>query len=206
MIEMTPNHEFEAARISDPDVVRIEQWQREFSPKDGVDYKWVEEYAKQQFDALKKMFDDLDGKATAIINYLTSGAGLFTLGTLAALFSAKVASWAIVCAIPSVLCAIIAVGLAAWTRKPRNVFTPPPPDQMVDMAEHFSSDETERGRALMIPIWYLCSTLLRQEIALKGKYLNLATWLMIATVASLLIPLIVGISIGPTATPPDHPG
>jgi hypothetical protein len=169
-------------------------WQRSFVPKNAIDYSWVEKYAKEQFDFLKKTFDDLDAKATAIINYLTSAAGVFTLGSTTALFAGKVSSWVIFASLPAVALAIIAVGVASWCRKPREIRPTPAPREMVELAEY----EGGRFQAwMMIPLWNWSSLLLRDQVERKGRLLERATLLMIVAVVLLLLPLIVGLWIGP---------
>lgn len=187
------------ATAAHPAALRAQQFQRSFAPKDGVDYAWVEQYAKEQYQSLQKTFNDLDAKATAIINYMTSGTGLFTLGTLVAAAGAKLSPWIVGAALPSILSAIAAIVFAALARRPMTIFPPPPPEQMADMAERFM--EPGRGRAYMIPVWQWCDALLRHPIDVKARYLDLSTWCMIATVSLLLLPLLVGLCIGWSAVP-----
>lgn len=113
------NEPSEAARAiaANPLAQRADEFCKTFVPQPDVNYLWVEEYARKEYEDQLKAFDDLDGKAAAIINYLTSGAGLFTLGTLAGVATAKVSLVAAACALPSMVLAVLAIIAAAWGRR-----------------------------------------------------------------------------------------
>jgi len=172
-----------------PRAHRARQFAREFVPREGVDYTWVEQYAREQYVAFRSVWDVLDNKATTIITTLTSATGLFTLGTIAVVTTAKVPVDVVEWALPTILAAIAAIILAAWSRRPVDIFPPPDPEQMVRMAHDFPGGC--EGRALMIPQWFWLTELLRGPLAAKARYVAWATWLMIASLVGLLLPLIV---------------
>lgn len=185
-----PNDEVSFATAAHPEAARAAAFRESFEPKEGVDYEWVEDRAKEQYEEMHKAFDDLDAKATSIINYLSSGAGLFTLGSLAGVAAAKVPTTVIWCALPSMCFAVAAIVAALLARWPRRIFRPPAPDQMVKLAEHYPND-TKRARALMLPQWQWVTALLRAAVEDKAWYVGWSVILMGAAVAFLLLPLLV---------------
>jgi hypothetical protein len=62
---------------------RAVEFMHESTAKDGVEYKWVWEYAKELWELRSKVFNVLDDKADGIIKYLGGGTGLFAIGLLA---------------------------------------------------------------------------------------------------------------------------
>lgn len=185
---MNTPQELNAATEANPDASAARRFQQTFTPQIGADYSWVEQYAKQQYETGLKMFADLDAKAASIITALSSATGLFTLGSLAAISSAKVPAGVVAWAAPSLICAVLAIVCAALVRRPRSIFQPPTAETMVSMADQYPTETDTRGRAMMIPLWNWCFALLREPLDIKAWYIERSTWLTVASVTLLLLP------------------
>ncbi len=180
------------ATAAHPEARRAAEFAERFRPVDGVAYEWVEEYAQEQYEKMYRTFTSLDAKATSIINYLSSGAGLFTLGTLAGISAAKVPTHVVWWAVPSMVAAVVAIVFALMARWPRRVFPLPCADELTRLAEQFGSNDSEGkgARAMMIPQWQWVTALLGAQVDDKAWYVGWATVLMGLTIAMLLFPVL----------------
>lgn len=195
------NPALDAEILSDDGVRAADKFQREFAPKGGVEYGWAEAHAKELYLHYRQVLKNIDDKATVVINYLASGAGLFTLGSLAGVAAAKVppvAAWA---ALPAMLCAVVAIVFATLARYPRRLFPPGGADQVAAVAEHFGTEKAARDSGVMLAHWHLLTALLRRPLAAKAWNLEAANWLFVAAIALLLLPLVVGLIVGPLPSP-----
>jgi hypothetical protein len=195
---MPANPEFDA-RLAEPEVKAAWDFMAAFEPKDGVEYGELADYAKARYEDGRKLFDQLDTKAGTILTYLGAGAGLFTLGSLAAVSSAKVPVMLVGLAIPAMVCALVAVTLAALGRRPLDVFPLPAPVKMLPLAEHHKTDA--KFKAVLIPHWQLHTALLRQTVIDKAWYVSGATGFLIASLGLLLLPLLASLCVAPGSPP-----
>ena len=67
----------------------------EFNPVSGVDYGWVLARAKESFAHIDKAMEQVDAKASALINYFGGGAGVLAFVTTAVILglAAATAPW-----------------------------------------------------------------------------------------------------------------
>jgi hypothetical protein len=179
----------EAFAAECPDTQRANDFSNNFVPKQGVDYLWVEELARHRRDEITNIFESLDTKATTITTYLTSGLGVFTIASLASVWSAKVPVHVLVYAMPALIFAIAAVVMALLARWPRNVLQPPKAETGVRFAERFPND-TLRARALTIPLWELCNAVLAKRTGDKAWYVAWSFILMACSIITLPLPLL----------------
>ena len=169
------------------------EFDRTFEPQEGVEYGWVIKHSREQYDDAKKVFESLDAKATAIITYLSSGAGLLTVGSIVALATAKVSAVVIWCAVPAVTCACVALLFALCARRPLPVIFPSSAKNVVAIANHYKS--AENAEAAFLSHWYLLTVLLRPIIGIKSWNVAYATRLVVATVVLLILPLLVALLV-----------
>lgn len=192
----------EAAIAGDPGARAADEYQRTHQPVEGIDYRPAEAYAKEVYLHARQVFKNLDEKATVIINYLASGAGLFTLGSLAGVAAAKVPPLVVWLALPSMGCAVAAIVLATLARRPRPVFPPGNATQAAAVAEACVDEALAKKMAwALLAQWNLLTALLRRPIAAKGWYIERANWCLVAAVGLLLVPLITSLLVGPPAPP-----
>lgn len=182
-----------------------------FIPRDGVDYGWVAEYAKAKHEDTVRVFDILDDKATAIVNALTAGAGVFTLGSLAGVAAAKVPPTVIWWALPSMLSAVAAVVLATLVRIPWGFHRAGPIKEAVAVAEHYRTRKKAERAGATLTLWADVDALNAGVLVKKSNLLWWANVAVIAAVGLLLLPLIASLVAGSTAhaaavpTPPPIP-
>jgi len=172
-----------------------------FEPQEGVEYGWVVKHAREQYDDSKKAFEALDAKATAIITYLSSGAGLLTIGSIFAITTAKVSAVAIWLTLPAMACSCAALIFALRARRPLPVFPPAGAPKVVRIANHYKS--AKNAEAAFLSHWHSLTVLLRPVLFIKGWNIRYATYFLVATVCSLTLPLVAALLFQPPK--PDEP-
>lgn len=153
--------------------------------KEGVEYDWVIEHAKDLWDERRKHFASLDEKADSIIKYLGGGLGLLSVGILAKVDAnnAYLVGWTL----PAVVCAIASLFLAAIARKPNSVPTLPPIDAAVGYAEE--GKEKKEAQAIFLGQWHLICEGQRLANRRKAQWIVWATFFYCLALAFLILPL-----------------
>ena len=195
----------EAEEVSDSQDVHAAKSAAEFNltfePQEGVEYGWVVKHAREQYEEAKKVFELLDAKATAIITYLSSGAGLLTIGSIIAIATAKVSEVVVWCAVPAMICSCVALVFALRARRPLPVFPPAGAPKAVAFANHYKS--AENAEAAFLSHWYLLTVLLRPIIGIKSWNVANATRLVVATAGLLILPLFAAL-LAPAPKPEEQ--
>ena len=62
----------------DPAYQKAHEFKDSYSPKEQVDYDWVQDYARLIYDRFQQADESLDAKAESIIKLLGGGTGLLT--------------------------------------------------------------------------------------------------------------------------------
>src|SRR5271157_3479339 len=143
--------DLEAQFKDDPQYTEAESFKEEIELKDGVDYEWVWEHAKDTFDRSESTYKELDDKANDIIKYLGGGTGLFTLAVLANIRHEN--ACVILAAIPTFLLALISVTVALRARQPNPATRPPDIRSAFKFAEHY--EKSGKARAYFLGQWHL---------------------------------------------------
>lgn len=165
--------------------VEANQFKNTFDPIEGEDYKWVAAHAQAEYGRALESFKRVDEKAAAILNYLTGGTGLLTLGGIAGLSGGQMSPWVILAAIPSFLLASVAMFFAVEARRTRLRAAAPSVVQMVAYVAYFGN----RSEAAIMGQWNLCIAVLQRVIGIKGQAVDRSLWCIIGSVFSLVIPL-----------------
>jgi len=169
-----------------PDFKEAVRFGEDVEPVEGVDYGWVWEYAKADFDRLYADGKDLDDKANDLIKYLGGGTGLFTLALLVNVEPKHVMIlwWAI----PSFLCALFSIFLATCARVPRKVSIPARIEEAFRYANYFPG--ADRARGAFVGQWHVASEGLAVVNHQKARQVAWATWAFFATVVLLFLPVL----------------
>jgi hypothetical protein len=191
--------EFAAFLAADPACRAAADFKNTFMPRGDTDYGWAAEFAKERYTQTVTDFKELDDKAAAVINYLASGAGLLTIGSLAAVATAKLSPMVIAAAAPSVACATLAIAFAAKARKPTQFFF-----LSIKTAARYADyfRPADRAKAAFLGQWHLCVTLNRAVLARKAAWLKRSMQFFVAAVACLLLPLVASLLSPPQSAPP----
>lgn len=168
-------------------------FKNKFTPVEGVDYGWIEGYAKDLFSRYTTSFNDLDTKAGAIVGYLGGGAGLLTVGLIVAANSTQIPVWVIVWILPSVACAFISLVYASLARKANWTINPPMVDGACKYSEFFRP--ATKAQAAFLGQWHLCIVGARSVVARKADDVNIATWWFVGSIAALIFPLLATIAL-----------
>lgn len=163
-------------------------FRRSFDPEAGVEYDWVYDYAVARYAATLLHFKELDDKALAIITYIGSGMGIFTLGALAAVANAKLPQAATASAIPSIICAFLALWYAKLARKTVNAPTVPTVRDTVIVAEAYRTKD--RAKAAFLPKFNMSMELFRDLFEQKGRQIDIAMNWTLAAVGCLILPVV----------------
>jgi len=186
LILMSPE-DLKTQFTADPEYREAELFKGEIEPKEGVDYTWVWEYAKDTFQRSESIYKELDEKANDIIKYLGGGTGLFTLAVLANVQHEN--RYVILAAIPAFLLALISIALAVRARQPNPTTQPPDIRSALQFADDYK--DGDKARSKFLGQWHL--TCVGMDLAIRAKVLRIqfATKFFLWTVVSLAIPLLV---------------
>jgi hypothetical protein len=171
-----------------PDYKKALEFNSKHEPRSDRDYKWIWQYAEQNFLRWEDANKYLDEKADSLIKYLGGGTGLFTILSIT---SAKSETLGIIAwAIPAVVAALIATAFAIWARTPATAFAPP----SIEGAIIYTNEFAEKDRAVFLGQWHLASEGMRLAVKLKAGRVKFASVLYVTALILLLIPLIVAVS------------
>lgn len=188
---MTPSPEIAAALAADPAAKAAYDFANGgFVPRHGVDYKWVTEYAKSRYDESHATYKELDDKAATVANYLAGGAGIMTLGTIAAASASQISPWVVMMALPSLGCALVALDCALRARWTRPISPPPSVPDAVLWANHYGEHEGAAAAAFSAHL-YLSVVLMRPALRDKAKWVDRAIGWLMAALGLLVVPVFV---------------
>jgi hypothetical protein len=152
---------------------------------EGVEFDWVSEYARGQFDRVTKVYDRLDDKAETIIKYIGGGTWIFTLAILmnSGSHTFTIITWAI----PSFLCALASIFFASLARQPNPVYFPPD----VKSAFHYAHWNKGAGKAqaAFLGSWHLACEGMFLAVMAKSRQIRYATWAFFAALLMLILPV-----------------
>lgn len=129
----------------------------------------------------------IDEKANDIIKYRGGGTGLFTLGIPSTITKndAIFFFWAI----PAYCLAVVSLWFAVLARKPTPGFFPPSASEAFEYASSYKKD----AKARFIGEWHIANVAMRQVLSDESRRVEWASWTFLATIASLIIPVLVAI-------------
>jgi hypothetical protein len=165
------------------------QFMRGVVAREGVDYTWVWEYAKERWDYLVKDNAVIENKAASIVNYLGGGTGLFAIGILSKIDSSN--TFLVWWTLPALLCAVLSVIVAILVKKPAITAALPTIANAKMYADDFASSK-EKATTVFLGQWYLACTDLKLISDRKARLTEIATWLFCIAVALLFLPVIIG--------------
>lgn len=157
--------------------------------KDGVNYDAATAYAKDLWAEKVKIFDAVDSKADGVIRYLGGGVALFTLGVLAKVDHDNYL--VALAAVPAVLCAVVAVGLASFARRPTDVPALPTVEAVKACVDHYEDEDKAKGA--LLGQWHLACEGMRLVGCAKAYWLEWAVKFYCAAIVLLVFPLGVAI-------------
>lgn len=182
-----------------PSYLDAERFKQKFEPKDGCDYTWALDYAKESYQRLDQTFRYLDEKADAIIKYLGGGTAVVTVAALATVN--HYSAWLPILLLPSLVFALAAIALANAARRPRTHPSPPPITEVINYAEAYN----DKAEATFLGLWHLCCEGLDLVNALKAKRVDCAGRCYCWALFCLLIPALVWPIVNVASPPPKVP-
>jgi len=171
----------------DPAYQKAHEFKDTYSPKEGVEYDWVRDYARLVYDRFSQADESLDAKAESIIKVLGGGSGLITLGAILSLPNLGLPV-AIGLAI-SLLVALVAIAIAAWVRVPRQTFLPPSVAWALTYADFYRDAAPNKFLAQ----WHLACEGVRLAVRAKARGVKIATWCAFAAIAALTLSFFIAI-------------
>lgn len=166
---------------------------RTFEQKDGVDYSGVIAYARELYDRYDRTDKTLDEKADSIIKYLGGGSALITFGALMSLrtenlWNTVLGIVALLCLLPSLACAILAVRKAIHVRRPRSSASLPDVKFACDMAE-FPKTKENLDLNLWLIFHPICEAAYYRNLQ-KAKLVDSAHRLYLWAIGLLIVPVV----------------
>jgi len=171
----------------DPDYQKAHEFKDTYSPKEGVDYDWIQDYARLTYDRFQQADELLDAKAESIIKILGGGTGLVTLGAILNL--SKLGLPAAIGLGISLLLALVAIAVAAWVRVPRQTFLPP----SVAWALTYADFYREAAPNKFLAQWHLACEGARLAVRAKARGVKVATWFAFAALVCLTLSFFIAV-------------
>jgi hypothetical protein len=160
------------------------------NPDPRADYKWVIQFAKDQYTAVVKNFDDIDGKAASLIGYFGGGAGAIAVGALAGVLADKTPPLVAAAAVPSFVVAMAAVILATLARQRFTFYLP-----NVRGAAEYANDLYECAEIQFVGQWVWATALTAHASNKRARYYNRAIWCAAAAIGLLLLPMLASLMV-----------
>jgi hypothetical protein len=153
--------------------------------KDNIEYKWVYDYGKDLWEYENSHFESFNERADSIIKYLGTGTGLLALGLLAKAdhTNVHILWWSI----PSLICALVAIGLAACSKRPFDVPSIPAVKQAKEYADGYATER--ESIAAFVGQWHLACEKMKLASDKKADAFDLSLKLYIWAVVLLLLPV-----------------
>ncbi|WP_144971105.1 hypothetical protein [Bremerella volcania] len=161
-------------------------------------YTWVVQYAKDMYQQLNRVDEQLDSKADSIIRYLGGGASLITGGILFTASQGSFSAPVVISALIPIGCAIFAMAVAVRARRPTQSKLPPTIDGAFKYANYYDEKSDAEGDGSLLPSevyfamqWHLTCAGLRIRTEMKARFVRVAINFYMLAVCSLLLPLVV---------------
>jgi hypothetical protein len=119
--------------------------------------------------------------------YLGGGAGIFALGSVAGLAANQLIVWVALFGLPSLFLAGLALVFAALARRPFVAAYPPSAAGALERAKLMPT--AGEAEASLISVWHLATSLLQYATNKKAGWVVSATWMFVAAVACLILPV-----------------
>jgi hypothetical protein len=170
---------------------------RTVKAKEGINYDWVWDYAKEQWGYRVGSFESLETKADDIIKYLGGGTGLFAIGVLAKVDSSTV--WIALATLPAVMLALFSLYYAVKAKRPD--FAPSLPG--IDNAKEYA-DGSKEAKVAFLGQWHAACTDMKLVCRWKAGLVEKSIRFFWLAVTFLLLPLLVGIVHPPSSKTTEH--
>jgi hypothetical protein len=175
------------------------EFYQNFSHQDDVDYSAVVMFSRELFERYDKTDKALDDKADSIVKYLGGGSAVITAGALLAIKYDTVTNCifsmvAILCLVPSLIAAFLAVSHAIHVRHPRDVAHLPDVKKAVEIAE-FNKNKEEIDINIWLIYFPICEALLfrnmqkAESVCEAHRYYRLSIGLLAVPILGLLLAL-----------------
>lgn len=173
----------------DPAYQKAHEFKDTYSPKEGVNYDWIQDYARLIYDRFNQADELLDAKAESIIKLLGGGTGLLTLGAILNL--SKLGLPAGIGLGISLLLALVAIAIAAWARVPRQTFLPP----SVAWALKYADSYGDAAPSKFLAQWHLACEGIRLAVRVKARGVKVATGFAFAALVALTLSFFIALCI-----------
>jgi hypothetical protein len=169
---------------SDQDYQAAREFAVSYRGKPGVDYAWVYDYARREYDIVAEGVKAVESKADTVVQYLGGASGALTL--VSAFMADK--SWELaLLTVPSVVAALLAFEASLGARRPEKTPGPPATKHALELAD--TSCTTAEALARAAARIFEAASAMRVVGHTRGKRLEAAyaraTWAL----GLLLVPL-----------------
>jgi hypothetical protein len=174
---------------SEPALKSAAEWLQNFAPNPDVDYKWVCEFAKKQWETRLGVYQKLDDKASSIVNWLGGGTGFFAIATTVAVVKGELTALVGTFMLFPIVTALVAVWKALVAREGQDFYAVMDVRLATEWAESFHP----HGEAASLAEWHPTLTSLKTVCTERSRRVNDAIWWAFRAVLLLLFPFVVAI-------------
>lgn len=157
---------------------------KDFKARDGVDYAWVAEYARHEYDRFFQTADTLDAKADSIVSHLGVLSAFLTLAAGWGV-QAHIGSWLLLSALPAFVAALLAMATALKARSP--IDQPFPPS--IEGALKYAEWDAGNGEMSFIPQIAAAAVGMKAVVRRKAQLVHAASVWFARAILLLLLPV-----------------
>lgn len=162
------------------------EFRARFVPVEGGNYQWIEETAAERYAALLSIYNRLDDKASSIVTYIGSAAGLIATGVTFGVSKRDITIETAGVSLVPLMCALGAVVCATLARTTRIHRSPAPSTRLI--CDYYAS-YGEEARAMLMPIWNAAESGMVDSNTVRSTWVNRALWCTVGAVACLALPI-----------------
>ncbi len=179
-------------RIKDDEAYKkAKKFADSYEGKAGVDYNWVYEYARSEYETVAEAVRILESKADSVAQYIGGMSGVLAI---AGGFAAGKSWWLALLSIPSFLLAVFAFKASLSARGPEDTPSPPAGRHTLKFADHEKTPEEAKAKAAA---WLSeAAAAMRVVTRVRGERLKAAGRRIVWALVLLLLPL-VGLALLP---------
>lgn len=160
-----------------------------FEPKDGYDYDWACDYARQYFEYVHEAIGTIEAKADSIMSYAATFSGF---SAAAVIYGAIETHWSLSLAVlPTFVCGAIATCLAVLARRPAAVKFPPEVRKALEYVDAYE----DKAQAWFAAQYHWAAIGARAVSDAKAAQVHAATMCLVGAVLCLVFPLVVGVCL-----------
>ena len=161
------------------------QFANAYRAKTGVDYSWVYEYAKSEYERVAEAVRTIESKADSIAQYIGGMSGVLAI---AGGFATGRNWWLALLTIPSFVLTVVAFRACLGARKPEDTPSPPPGRYALEFAD--TAKTADEAKAKAAAKFFEAAAAMRVVARVRGSRLDTAGRFIVWALCLLVLPLL----------------